>query len=253
MRYHRACGAAIEALDVVVVDDAKPMQSIIRSVLLAARCARVRCFDSAEVALQSMLVDPPTLVIVDWFMKPTDGLTLVRTMRQVRMGPLALVPAIMITAHPTRRLLEAAVGIGIHYVIAKPLAPVTLLQRLKALIEDKRRFVVDKHAQFYCLEGQDEVLLAQRERWAKIYGGHSLDPVAALSEQKRPRLRIQEPKKAVPGLGVTPRPSLPETTAPQAEAVPEAAKPTKLRNRGLGGRNNGANPWSTGQTPGRTA
>ena len=48
MLHHRAYGLGVAALDVVVVDDAKPMQSILRSILLNAHVGRVRTFDGAE-------------------------------------------------------------------------------------------------------------------------------------------------------------------------------------------------------------
>ena len=39
--------------------------------------------------MQAMMVEPPHLLITDWHMLPTDGLTLVRSMRRRRMGQVA--------------------------------------------------------------------------------------------------------------------------------------------------------------------
>ena len=173
MRHHRAFGVNIDQLDVVIVDDSRPIQTILRSILHSFRVERVRVFDNAEDALQSMLVDPPHLLITDWNMKPTDGLTLIRTMRDPRAGPVALVPAIVVTAHATRPLIEASVRSGAHYVVAKPLAPQTILKRMEALTIDRRCFVLDKAVGGYRLEGQEAALQAQRERWAKLTGVHA--------------------------------------------------------------------------------
>lgn len=160
MRHHRAFGAAVESLDIVVVDDAKPMQTILRSILIAAKVERVRCFDDAESALAAMTVEPPTLAIVDWGMRPTDGLTLVRTMRQPEAGALALVPVVLITAHPTKSLVGRAIGLGVHSVVAKPFSPATLMRRLEAILSDDRQFEIDEETGAIRLEGADMLLRA---------------------------------------------------------------------------------------------
>lgn len=160
MRHHRAFGAAVESLDIVVVDDAKPMQTILRSILIANKVERVRCFDDAATALAAMTVEPPTLAIVDWGMRPTDGLTLVRTMRQPEAGALALVPVILITAHPTKSLVGRAIGLGVHSVVAKPFSPATLMRRVEAILSDDRLFEIDEATGAIRLEGAEVLLRA---------------------------------------------------------------------------------------------
>lgn len=160
MRHHRAYGAAVESLDIVVVDDAKPMQTILRSILIAEKVERVRCFDDAESALVAMTVEPPTLAIVDWGMRPTDGLTLVRTMRQPEAGALALVPVVLITAHPTKSLVGRAIALGVHSVVAKPFSPSTLMRRVEAILSDDRQFEIDEATGAIRLEGADMLLRA---------------------------------------------------------------------------------------------
>jgi len=171
IRINRAQGIALEDLDVVVVDDSKPMQTIVRSMLNAARVHRVRTFDTAGDAYRAMLVEPPHLLITDWNLPDTDGLALVRSMRDPRSGPLNTVPAIMITGHATRRLVEKAIASGVHYVLAKPLSPSSVLKRITAALGDDRRFVLDRSRGHYVLQGADELLAGQRERWRELREG----------------------------------------------------------------------------------
>jgi two-component system chemotaxis response regulator CheY len=140
MPRHRAYGLGLRDLDVVIIDDTKPMQSILRSILAAVHVARVRVFDNADAAMQAMLVEPPNLVLCDWRMRPTDGLGLVRAMRQRGRGALALVPVILITAYPTRTLVEAALAAGAHFVVAKPISPAVLIRRIQFVLGDGRQF-----------------------------------------------------------------------------------------------------------------
>jgi two-component system chemotaxis response regulator CheY len=171
IRINRAHGIAREDLDVVVVDDSKPMQTIVRSMLNAARVHRVRTYDNAGDAYRGMLVEPPHLLVTDWNLPDTDGLSLVRSMRDPRSGPLVAVPAILITGHATRALVEKAIASGIHFVLAKPLSPSNVLKRIDATLVDSRRFVLDRGRGHYVLEGADELLAGQRQRWSDLQEG----------------------------------------------------------------------------------
>jgi two-component system chemotaxis response regulator CheY len=170
-RINRAHGIDLEDLDVVVVDDSKPMQTIVRSMLNAARVHRVRTFDNAGEAYRAMLVEPPHLLITDWNLPDADGLSLVHSMRDPRSGALVAVPAILITGHATRRLVERAIASGIHFVLAKPLSPANVLKRIDATIADARRFVFDRTRGHYVLDGADELLAGQRQRWHDLQEG----------------------------------------------------------------------------------
>ena len=228
MRHHRAFGLEIESLDVVVVDDSKPMQTILRSMLNAARVGRVRVFDNAEEAFQSMLVETPNLLITDWHMTPTDGLALIRAMRSIRMGPMALVPAILVTGHPTRRLVEAAVRTSVHFVIAKPIAPSTLLRRIEAVTVDKRCFVADEPSGTFKLEGTDEVLAAQRERWAQLHGAWgdtlTLESVAEITRRRRRPTKGAASLESEP-TGLAQERLEPPAFAPKKEEAASARRP----------------------------
>ena len=205
MLHHRAYGLAVTALDVVVVDDAKPMQSILRSILVNAHVARVRTYDGAEAAMQAMMVEPPHLLITDWNMQPTDGLTLVRSMRRRRMGQVALIPAIMITAHPTRALVEDALKTGTHFVIAKPVSPATLMKRIDFVLKDPRGFELLDDEKTVVLQGQTERTVTQRR--AETYTRHALK-LDAIAEDYREAT-------AGPGAAKSGNPGTPVQTVPE--------------------------------------
>ncbi len=154
----------LDQLDIVIIDDSKSMQSILRSMLHAMKVARVRVFDNPSAAIEAMLVDPPHLVILDWLMDPIDGISLLKAMRTTRMGSLAVVPAIVLTGSPTVRLVEMAVKAGAHFVLAKPVSPATLHQRIQAICNDRRPFILDKAHDTWELDGAKALLAAQRSR-----------------------------------------------------------------------------------------
>jgi two-component system chemotaxis response regulator CheY len=220
IRISRAHGVALEDLDVVVVDDSKPMQTIVRSMLNAARVHRVRTFDNAGEAYRAMLVEPPHLLVTDWNLPDTDGLQLVRSLRDPRSGPLVGVPAILITGHATRRLVEKAIASGVHFVLAKPLSPSNVLKRIGAVIHDERRFVLDRSRGYHVLEGADELLAGQRQRWRDLQEG-TFRPAA----EYRPRRSAAVVAEEVPAI---------ETAVPAPEPRSGATEDGRRRAFGFG-------------------
>ncbi|WP_417671812.1 response regulator [Roseibium sp.] len=163
MKHHTAYGLGLEDLDVVVVEDSKPMQTIIRSILLSFKVARVRTFDSVDEALQSMLAEPPNVILTDWRMAPTSGYQLLRLIRHRHMEPLCYVPILFITAHGTRPLVDKALRAGAHHILVKPVSPATLYNRLRWIVNDERPLVLENSG-FYNIHGINKALDVQAEK-----------------------------------------------------------------------------------------
>lgn len=163
-RNHRAYKLPVGALDIVVVEDSKPMQIILRSILISMRVARVRVYDSPELALDAMLTEPPNLILTDWKMSPFSGYQFLRMIRHRRMAPLCFVPVIFVTAFGTRALVEKVLRAGAHHLLVKPLAPSTLYKRLQWLVNDEREFVLDNETGFHSIAGVDAALTANLEK-----------------------------------------------------------------------------------------
>ncbi len=155
MIHHAAFGLPVESFDVVLVEDSKPMQAILRSILMSVKVGRVRAFDNAVDALESMLIEPPNVIITDWRMAPVSGYRLMRTIRHRSLEPLCFVPVIFITAHGTKALVDKVMRGGAHFLLVKPVAPAILLARLQSLSTDNRHFeLLDSH--YYGLTGAAE-------------------------------------------------------------------------------------------------
>lgn len=167
MARHIAYGRKIEDLDIVVIDDARPMQTILRSTLQSFRVQRVRTFDSAEEALDAMQIDPPNLVLTDWYMKPMSGLHLLQRIRRRKMSPLCFLPILFVTAHGTRTVVEKALRAGAHNVLIKPLAPSALYARLQWTLRDNREFQLLDDGR-YVIDGMVETLDRHARKVAHI-------------------------------------------------------------------------------------
>lgn len=169
MKHHAAYGLVMEDIDAVVVEDSKPMQTILRSILLSFKVSRVRVFDSVDDALEASLAEPPNVILTDWRMEPTSGYQFLRLVRHRHMEPLCYVPILFITAHGTRPLVDKALRAGAHHVLVKPVSPSTLFKRLQWLMADERPMILE-HSGFYNIYGIQKTLDEQAEKLQSLAG-----------------------------------------------------------------------------------
>lgn len=131
-------------ISVLVIDDNQHMRVIVVTLLRALGIREVReCPDGAD-AFQLMRTWRPDVIIVDQHMQPISGLEFAGMMRKGSDIELFDAPIILLTAHTERSTIEAARDAGIDEVLAKPLAATALMQRLTAVIENRRTFLRTK-------------------------------------------------------------------------------------------------------------
>lgn len=81
------------------------------------------------------------LMIVDAVLGEEDGFDLVDWMRREASAPNRFAPLLMITAHTQQSRVSRSRDVGAHFVIAKPLTPVVLLERILWVAREQRPFV----------------------------------------------------------------------------------------------------------------
>lgn len=176
MPHHATYAVSNEQLDVVVIDDSKTMQGIIRSMLNAMKVRRIRLFDSTEAALHAMLNEPPNLIICEWRAGLVSGHQLLHMVRARFMEPLCYVPVIILTATPTRAIIDKAMAAGANLIVVKPISPAVLQERIAWLQRDQRELVLGPRGSFE-IAGVRESMLAQRERAAAVRKAATTKPV----------------------------------------------------------------------------
>ena len=167
MSHHACYSLTTDFLDIVLIEDSKPMQMILRSMLTALRAQRVRVFDNPTDALKSMLREPPNLILTDWRMPGMSGYRFLRAIRTPQLQPLCFVPVIVVTAHATEQVIHDAMRAGAHMVMVKPVSPSALYERINWLLSDKRQFVIGEE-KAYVLDGTREKLSAHGMRMAAL-------------------------------------------------------------------------------------
>jgi CheY-like chemotaxis protein len=104
----------------------------------------------------------PDLVIAAAAMQPLTGPQLVRAMRRSGGGPLALVPAMIMSVRARPALVEEALRAGAHQVLVLPTTASTLYRRLDWLIHDDRPF--ELKGEHYVVAGMEERLSLSFQR-----------------------------------------------------------------------------------------
>ena len=112
MLYHRAYGRDLDTLVVTVIDNRRPMLSLMRGMLAAIGIGRIETYASPIDAFDAMSRAAPDLVIAASSMQPLSGAALVKVMRHALSGPLSLVPAMIMSARGRPSLVEEFSGQG---------------------------------------------------------------------------------------------------------------------------------------------
>lgn len=116
-------------LDLLLVDD-DPMMLARLSKQLAAAGNRVAVCRDGQSALKHVIEHNPQLVITDWRMKPMDGLTLCKALRETAFGKN--IYFIMLSSTEDEDALVEAFDAGIDDYVTKPISLRVLLARLRA-------------------------------------------------------------------------------------------------------------------------
>lgn len=132
---------AANDLHVLLVDDNRQMRMLLRSLLRAAGIGQVSEADGAEQAFELMTMSPIDLILLDWKMKPMDGLAFTRLVRQSPTSPNPYATILMLTAHTEIHRVAAARDAGVSGFLKKPVSAHLLFERMTSALADVRMFV----------------------------------------------------------------------------------------------------------------
>ncbi len=243
---HAAFGLSLEDLDIVVIDESRAMQSLIRSMIQPLKPRRLRIHNTAAEALRDMLVEPPSLVLTELKMDTMSGYRLIKVMRHMSMNPLCFVPILALTAYATRSSVENVLRAGAHCVMVKPVSATALKQRIEWLLSDARTFSLNHDS--YVIEGVSDILDARRkkDRLPAIIQQLHVEHDQAVSQARKAQSvvdkilngSVNEADVPEAGLVATPPASKKATPAPRlaaprplrVAAKPLANKPAKQDN-----------------------
>jgi len=132
---------ALEGLVVLVADSNPYLRRLTRMMLMNLGVKSI--YESADgvAALDAIRAVNPDVMIVDWDMPVLDGREVMRIVRSPGVFPRANLPIIMLTDIGLQSRVTAAIRLGVHEFLVKPISPKTLQQRLIGIILNPRPMV----------------------------------------------------------------------------------------------------------------
>lgn len=131
----------LEHASVLLIDDNPQALDILSSVVQGFGVReQIRCGSALDACgiLKRRMVD---LILVDCAMPQMDGYDFIRWLRRETSQPTCLTPVIMLTGHAAPSNVHKGRDCGASFVVAKPITPGVLLQRILWLASDEREFV----------------------------------------------------------------------------------------------------------------
>jgi len=123
----------------LIVDDNAFARTLIRRILVQFGASDIREARDGAAAMMEVQAFKPDIVIVDWMMKPVDGMEFVRWLREGDDSPAPFTPVIMVSAFSHMANIMQARDAGINEFLAKPISAKSLLSRIQAVIERPRQ------------------------------------------------------------------------------------------------------------------
>ncbi len=127
-------------LRVVVLDDNRNFQNILRTMLRHLGFRRIDTFADQAEAMTHVQDNPIDIAFVDHLMPRRTGVEWVHMVRRLTDLGNREMAIVMVTAHADHRLLDRAISAGADDVLAKPLAPSTLLRHMRAILARPRPY-----------------------------------------------------------------------------------------------------------------
>ena len=125
----------LERLSILCVDDNRDAHPILKALLNAMNITDIRfCLDTVE-AYREMESARPDILLVDFEMRPLNGLGFVKLLRRDPESPAPDIPILMTTGHKDESRLDAAREAGAHGIVAKPVTARGLYEALAAVID----------------------------------------------------------------------------------------------------------------------
>jgi two-component system, chemotaxis family, chemotaxis protein CheY len=134
-------GYNFEKTKILIVEDNQPMLDLAKSILLTFGVGTVFLAKNGNEGFEIFCDENPDLVIADWMMKPVDGISLTRRIRNDQMSPNKFVPVILMTGFSEKRRVIQARDAGVTEFLVKPFNARDLYRRMMQVIERPRQFV----------------------------------------------------------------------------------------------------------------
>ena len=131
-------------IHILVVEDDRIMRTLVHDMLQIMGFSHVTVAKDGLEAIACLDHETPDIIVCDWKMQGMDGLAMTQFIRERSPGGKRFVPIIMLTGRSEEHYVLRARDAGINEYLIKPFTAQNLFDRIKAVIENPRGFVVSE-------------------------------------------------------------------------------------------------------------
>jgi len=132
------------SINIVICDPDASLSSLVKNILSTLGCNRIFTVSDGQDVLNLMKEEKVDIVITDWQMKGLNGIDLATYLRQSLESPNRMIPIVMLTSRNSGANIRTARDAGISEYIVKPFSAKTLLERVYAVVQEPRSFIICK-------------------------------------------------------------------------------------------------------------
>lgn len=125
----------------LIVDDNTFMRELLHNLLHHFDVRVIREASDGAEALETLQGWSPDIILLDWEMKPFDGIEFTRMVRASTLDNQRFIPIIMVSGHSEYWRIQHARNAGVNEFLVKPLSAKALFSRIRAVIERPRPFI----------------------------------------------------------------------------------------------------------------
>lgn len=149
---------AFRSATILVAESNRATRQALRNVLLGMGFPTIMLTGNAGETMRQLMLDQPSVLLLDHKLPGADGLMLVRRLRR-DPDDLGRIPIILMIEAPDAALVIAARDAGVNEIVIKPPSVEALVRRLMSVLKAPRPFVRVKG-----FIGPDRRRLADRRR-----------------------------------------------------------------------------------------
>jgi len=131
----------LEKAAILLVEPNSTNMQILKQVFAGFGARKPLACATADEAMEIATGQEVNLIVVSDTLGDMDGYEFVRTLRRSDTDQNVFTPVIVVSGHTKRRLVATARDCGANFVVAKPMSPQTLLERILWVAKECRPFV----------------------------------------------------------------------------------------------------------------
>jgi len=131
----------LEKVSCLLVDDSQQCLDILGTVCTGFGLRNFTKCQSADEAKQALSNSAFDLMLTDANMPGENGYQLIEWLRRHASETNRYIPVIIVTGHTRVSQIARARDCGAHFIVAKPIVPKTILERIFWVAKDERAFI----------------------------------------------------------------------------------------------------------------